>query len=69
MVELILAGVIIGAVMAAAVVTSVRDHRRRKADRLSGERDDEPCGEPIPGGWVATGGVQGGNGGTGGSGS
>ncbi|MFC3492088.1 hypothetical protein [Glycomyces rhizosphaerae] len=68
MLELILAGVIIGAVMAAAVITSVRDRHRRKADRLSDERDVESWGEPIPGGWVATGGVQSGIGDAGGSG-
>lgn len=58
MVELILAGVIIGGVCAAAVVTSVRDRRRRKTDRQAAERDGVPHGEPIPGGWVATGDLQ-----------
>lgn len=53
MVELILAGVIIGAVCAAAVVTGVRDQRRRKAIRLAAERSGVPSGEPIPGGWGA----------------
>jgi hypothetical protein len=55
-VQLILAGVIIGGVMAAAVVTAVWDRRRRKALR----KEDEfaaPHGEPIPGGWTGTGGT------------
>lgn len=49
MLELILAGVIIGAVCVTAVVTGVRDHRG--ADRLATEADREPRGEPIPSGW------------------
>ncbi|MDN3238977.1 hypothetical protein [Glycomyces tritici] len=53
MVELILAGVIIGAVSAAALVTGIRDHHRRKAARLATERGGDPSGEPIPGGWAA----------------
>lgn len=65
MVELILAGVIIGAVMTAAVVTSVLDRRRRREDRVEAGRDGEPYGEPIPGGWLAAGGLQGGAGGDG----
>lgn len=68
MVELILAGVIIGGVCTAAVVTSVRDRRRRNEDRFSGDRDEAPYGEPIPGGWAASSGVQGGIGDAGGSG-
>ncbi|GAA2129123.1 hypothetical protein [Glycomyces algeriensis] len=58
MVELILAGVIISAVCAAAVVTGVRD-RRRTAVRPDADR--EPGGEPIPSGWTAHGGGQGGD--------
>ena len=52
MVELVLAGVIIGAVSAAALVTGVRD-RRRSAPRP--DPGTEPGGEPIPSGWVARG--------------
>lgn len=50
MVELILAGVIITAVCAVAVVTAVHD-RRSRAEQLAAEADREPGGEPIPGGW------------------
>jgi hypothetical protein len=60
MVEMILAGVIIGAVMAAAAVTDIRDRRRQKEERLEAERGGvPPFGEPIPSGWMATGGLQG----------
>ncbi|SDE28618.1 hypothetical protein [Glycomyces harbinensis] len=53
MVELLLAGVIIGAVATAAAVTGVRDRRRRRAER-TGPRDAAPTsGEPIPSGWTA----------------
>lgn len=51
MVELILAGVIITAVCAVAVVTAVHDRRRSRAEQLAAEADREPGGEPIPGGW------------------
>ncbi len=67
MIELILAGVIIGAVMTAAVVTSVWDRRRRRAEREARE-SVEPRGEPIPSGWAATGGFQPGIGDAGGDG-
>jgi hypothetical protein len=51
MVEMILAGVIVGAVLAAAVITETRDRRRRKAlDELDGGLRPEP----IPGGWHAS---------------
>ena len=60
MVELVLAGVIIGAVMAAAAVTGIRDRRRRKEERAEAERGGvPPFGEPIPSGWMATGGMGG----------
>jgi len=58
MVELVLAGVIIGAVCAAAVVTSVLDRRRRRRRREVG-RGSVPSGEPIPSGWTATDGERG----------
>lgn len=51
MVELVLAGVIVAAVGAAALMTGVRDARRRRAERLAAEADRERRGEPIPGGW------------------
>ncbi|MQM25420.1 hypothetical protein [Glycomyces albidus] len=52
MVEMILAGVIVGAVAAAAVITGTRDRRRRKAlDGLDGAAGHP---EPIPGGWHAS---------------
>ncbi len=51
MVEMILAGVIVGAVVAAAVVTDTRDRRRRRA--LAGLDDGAGHPEPIPGGWHA----------------
>jgi hypothetical protein len=60
MVELVLAGVIIGAVMTAAAVTGIRDRRRRKEERAEAERGGmPPFGEPIPSGWMATGGLSG----------
>ncbi|MFG3339303.1 hypothetical protein [Glycomyces sp. NPDC048151] len=58
MVELVLAGVIIAAVAAAVVVTGVRDHRRRRAERLAAEADRMPRGEPIPSGWPDGGSVE-----------
>jgi hypothetical protein len=51
MVALVMAGVIIGAVCAAAVVTGVRDHRRHRAESLADQAERVPCGEPIPSGW------------------
>jgi hypothetical protein len=70
MVELVLAGVIIGAVMAAAAVTGIRDRRRRKEERAEAERGGvPPFGEPIPSGWMATGGLSGGDAGGDGGGS
>jgi hypothetical protein len=51
MVALTLAGVLIGAIGAAAVLTGVRDHRRLRAERLAAQADRETCGEPIPSGW------------------
>ncbi|WP_205326575.1 hypothetical protein [Glycomyces sp. YM15] len=53
MVELVLAGVIVGAIGAAAVVTGILDHRRRR--RREAETEGAPSGEPIPGGWTAPG--------------
>lgn len=67
MIELILAGVIIGAVMTAAVVTGIWDRRRRKAERAASE-PVAPRGEPIPSGWAATGGFRPGTGDPGGDG-
>lgn len=52
MVEMILAGVIIGFVLAAATATGVRDWRRRRRER----REDaaaRSAADPIPGGWTA----------------
>jgi predicted small secreted protein len=66
MVEMILAGVIIGGVCAAAVVTDVRDRRRRRQEILEAERSGVPYGEPIPGGWIAAGDLGGDCGGAGG---
>jgi hypothetical protein len=51
MVALMLAGVLIGAVGAAAVLTGLRDHRRLRAERLAAQSDRGTCGEPIPSGW------------------
>jgi hypothetical protein len=62
MIELILAGVIIGAVMTTAVVTGVWDRQRRKAERAA-SAPVAPRGEPIPSGWAATGGSRSGTGG------
>jgi hypothetical protein len=58
MLELVLAGVIIAAVAAAAVATGVRDRRRRRTERLAAEADCVPRGEPIPGGWPGGGSVE-----------
>jgi hypothetical protein len=67
MIELVLAGVIIGAVMAAAAVTGIRDLRRGKAERVNSERaGPPPFGEPIPSGWTASSGRRGGTGDDGG---
>lgn len=58
MVELILAGLLIGAVTTAATVTGVQDRRRRKAERVAAKRTAAkrpgapPSGEPIPSGWT-----------------
>ncbi len=52
MVEMILAGVIIGVVLAAATATGVRDWRRRRRERIEDEAP-RPGGDPIPGGWAA----------------
>lgn len=68
MVELVLAGVIIGAVMIAAAVTGVVDWRRRRAERIESEHTGALSGEPIPSGWTATGGFQRGIGDAGGDG-
>jgi hypothetical protein len=57
MVELVLAGVIVAAVGAAALMTGVADARRRRAERLAAEADRERRGEPIPGGWPGSGGA------------
>jgi hypothetical protein len=59
MIALTLAGVLIGAVCAAAVLTGVRDHRRRRAERLAAQADREAHGEPIPSGWPDRGTVAG----------
>jgi hypothetical protein len=67
MIELILAGVIIGAVMTTAVVTGIGDRRRRKDERAASE-PVAPRGEPIPSGWTATGGSRTGTGDSGGGG-
>ncbi|HEX2143543.1 MAG TPA: hypothetical protein VHG10_03445 [Glycomyces sp.] len=55
MVELILAGVIIGAVMAFAAVTGVRDWRSRRAERREAAGERRLRNEPIPSGWAANG--------------
>ncbi|MDA1359137.1 hypothetical protein O1R50_05860 [Glycomyces luteolus] len=52
MVELVLAGAIIGAACVAAVVTSVLDRRRRRRRRGAGP-GGATSGEPIPSGWTA----------------
>jgi hypothetical protein len=49
-IEMVLAGVIIGAVSAAAAVTGFRDWRRRRAERT--ESPAPAFGEPIPSGWT-----------------
>jgi len=59
MVEMILAGLIVGAVVIAAAVTGIRDWRRRRADRRGSETSDLTFGEPIPSGWMAAGSPQG----------
>ncbi|WP_158299665.1 hypothetical protein [Glycomyces paridis] len=48
MVEMILAGVIVGAVAAVAAVTGLRERRARRRPVPR-----PPRGEPIPGGWAA----------------
>ncbi|GAA2292815.1 hypothetical protein GCM10009853_055890 [Glycomyces scopariae] len=55
MVEMILAGVIVGAVAAAAVITGARDRRKRRRLRDDDEFDGASPA-PIPGGWHAAGG-------------
>ncbi|MCD0446188.1 hypothetical protein LO763_21480 [Glycomyces sp. A-F 0318] len=52
MVEMVLAGVIIGAVSAAAAVSGLQDRRRRRAERRGTEAP--VFGEPIPSGWAHT---------------
>jgi hypothetical protein len=57
MTALILAGVIVGAVAAAAAATGFLEHRRRRSERLAAQADRESRGEPIPTGWPDRGSV------------
>jgi hypothetical protein len=51
MTALILAGLIVGAVAAAAVVTGFLEYRRRRSERLAAQADRASRSEPIPTGW------------------